>query len=132
MTTYVLDASAGVELLTDTIRGRTIQARLQSGATWWVPEHYYIEVASTLRRGDLTGAYPTAQVADAFTKLTTARLRRAQVRPLLTAAWARRANITVADAIYVALAHHLRATLVSADINLCNAPGLGLPTIHHE
>ena len=37
--------------------------------------------------------------------------------------------MTVADALYVALAEHLGATLVTADIRLAGAPSLGVPTI---
>lgn len=130
MTTYVLDASAGVELLVDTDRGRAIQAQLVAGAEWWVPEHYYSEVAGALRRGELTGAYTPERTKRAFDNLTTAAVRRAQVRPLLAEAWSLRANLTVADAVYVVLADHLDATLVTADIRLAQAPNLPVPTVH--
>jgi hypothetical protein len=50
VTRYVLDASAGVEFLLDTTRGRSLAARLSADAEWWVPEHYYVEAASVLRR----------------------------------------------------------------------------------
>ena len=42
----------------------------------------------------------------------------------------KRGNLTVADALYVVLAEHLSAALVTADVKLANAPGLGVPTIH--
>lgn len=129
-TSYVLDASAGVELLIATERGRALQEQLVAGAHWWVPEHYFVEVASVLRRGELTGAYPAARVAQAFSSLAAAALRRVQVRPLLADAWALRGNLTIADAIYVVLARHLNATLVTIDMNLVNAPSLPVPTIH--
>ena len=38
--------------------------------------------------------------------------------------WELRANVTVYDAVYVALAELLGAPLVSADRKLANAPGL--------
>ena len=38
--------------------------------------------------------------------------------------WELRANVTVYDAVYVALAELLDAPLVSADRKLANAPGL--------
>ena len=41
-----------------------------------------------------------------------------------------RSNMTVADALYVTLAGHLGAALVTADLNLVNAPGLAVTTIH--
>jgi predicted nucleic acid-binding protein len=71
-----------------------------------------------------------ARIATLFASLTTAALRRVQVRPLLTEAWAKRPNLTIADAVYVVLAEHLDATLVTSDLNLANAPTLTVPTIH--
>lgn len=50
MTRFVLDASAGVELLLDTARGRALASQLPASGEWWVPEQYYLEVASALRR----------------------------------------------------------------------------------
>lgn len=65
-------------------RSRSTESGAASaGATWWTPEHYYVEVAGVLRRGELNGTYTSALVADAFAKLTAARLHHAQVRPLL-------------------------------------------------
>ena len=49
MTELVLDASAGVDLLLDTAVGRQLTTQLPHGATWWVPEHYYLEVGSVGR-----------------------------------------------------------------------------------
>ena len=110
-TTYVLDASAGVELLVNTDRGQVLQEQLVAGARWWVPEHYFVEVAGALRRGALRHVYPQARVSRAFSQLTAASFHRVQVRPLLTEAWAMRGHVTVADAIYVAMAVHLDAVL---------------------
>ena len=43
--------------------------------------------------------------------------------PLLTRCWELRANLTVYDAAYVALAEATIATLVTADRRLADAPG---------
>ena len=40
-----------------------------------------------------------------------------------------RHTITIPDAIYVALARHLEAPLVTADLRLARAPGLGITVI---
>lgn len=130
MTELVLDASASVELLLDTTTGRALQQLIPTGARWWVPEHFYAEVAGALRRAEVHGEVSPARVAQAFTDLTTSPLRRVQVRPLLPDAWAKRANLTVADGLYVALAEHLQASLVTSDLKLVNAPTLTVPTIH--
>jgi predicted nucleic acid-binding protein len=130
VTDLVLDASASVDLLLDTATGRRLQPLLPTGAQWWVPEHFFAEVAGALRRAELRGGVLNARVAQAMTSLSTAPLRRVQVRPLLADAWSKRANLTIADALYVVLAEHLDATLVTTDINLSNAPTLRVATIH--
>jgi predicted nucleic acid-binding protein len=54
---------------------------------------------------------------------------RVQIRPLLSEEWALRHNVTVADALYVIMARHLRATLVTLDVSLANAPTLGVDVL---
>ncbi len=125
----VLDASAGFELLVDSEPGRAIQRKLPQQAIWWVPEHYYVEMASVLRRAEMTGTLTAAETVDAFDRLRHSRLSRAAVRPLLSSAWSRRGNLTVADALYVVLAEELDATLVTGDLRLAAAPGLTIETI---
>lgn len=125
----VLDASAGFELLVNSDLGAAIQQKLPSGATWWVPEHYFIETASVLRRAELAGELTAGETVDAFQRLRRSRLARAAVRPLLPAAWARRGNLTIADALYVVLAEELDATLVTGDLRLAAAPGLSVEVI---
>ena len=129
MTRLVLDASAGVELLLNTTRAHTLSAKFPEAAEWWVPEHFFVEVAGALRRAALNGNATSERVGHAFSMLERAVVRRAQVRPLLTDAWARRSTITVADALYVVLADHIGATLVTADERLARSPGLTISTI---
>ena len=130
MTDLVLDASASVDLLLDTATGRRLQPLLPLGAQWWVPEHFFAEVAGALRRAELRGGVLNARVAPAMTSLSTAPLERVQVRPLLAGAWSKRANLTVADALYVVLAEHLDATLATTDVRLARTPGLSIATLH--
>jgi predicted nucleic acid-binding protein len=125
----VIDASAGVELLLNTADGRTLTAKLPAEARSWVPEHYFIEAGSVLRRFERKGVISPARTAIAFHDLLHGDMRRAQVRPLMEAAWRNRGHLTVADAVYVILAEQLKATLVTADRNLANSPGLKVPTI---
>ncbi len=129
MTVCVLDASAGADLLLDTDVGRRLVDRLEVGPDWWVPEHYFVEVASVVRRAESTGAITTVKATAALRSLNIAPLRRVQVRPLLNAAWAKRGHLTVYDALYVALAEHLGATLVTTDLRLSRSPQLGVPVI---
>ena len=86
-------------------------------------------MAAALRRAALNNTVAPAQVDQAFVMLERAVFLRAQVRPLLSEAWKRRESITVADALYVVLAQHLDATLVTADERLARTPSLGVSTI---
>jgi len=73
---------------------------------------------------------PAGRVAAAMTSFGTAPLRRVQVRPLLTEAWAKRGNLTIADALYVVLAEHIGGHLVTADVRHAHAAGLSMQAIH--
>lgn len=83
-----------------------------------MPEHFFVEVAGALRRAEIHQAVTSARIATAFEDLTDSPLRRVQVRPLLPEVWARRGNLMIPDALYVVLAEHLGATLVTCDLSL--------------
>ncbi len=129
MTRVVLDASAGVEIALQTPAGRRIESSLPQPTTFWVPEHYFAEVAGVLRRSDINGRYPTARVQAAFDRLLTAPTTSVAVKPLLSEAWTMRHNLTVADALYVVVAIHAGAALATADMRLARAPNLPVETI---
>jgi predicted nucleic acid-binding protein len=116
VTPVVIDASAGVELAGDTVGGRALRALLPADAVPWVPELFSVECGAVLRRWDLNGILTPAQIS--------------QVRGLFADAWQLQANVTFADAIYVALADHLDAVLLSDDTRLVNAPGLPVRVLH--
>jgi predicted nucleic acid-binding protein len=129
LTAIVLDASAGVELALQTPIGRQIQAKLPEGATTWAPEHYYAEAVAVLRRLELNRKYDPARIQIAFDRLLNAPIKRVLVKPLVSEAWALRHNYTLGDALYVIVARHLAAPLVTADLKLAQAPNLGIETI---
>jgi len=129
VTLYVLDASAGADLLLDTNVGRRLLPRIQSGAQWWVPEHYFVEVASVVRRAALGRLISQRRARDAMRLLVAAPLRRVQVRPLLRSAWERHTHLTMYDALYVVLAEHLGAALVTSDLRLAGCPQLNVPLV---
>ena len=123
MTLVVIDASAGAEIVADTRRGRALARLLPADAEGWVPEHFYAEVLSVLRRQLLVAKIMTeAQASAAVARLRQWHLRRVSVAPLVDAAWAYRHNMTAADALYVALAEHVRADFLTDDHNLVDAP----------
>lgn len=115
MTPVVIDASAGVELAADTVRGRALRSLLQTDAVPWVPELFDVECGAVLRRWDLNGILTPAQIGQAIEELMAWPLRVTQMRGLFADAWRMRANVTFADAVYVALAEHLGAELLSDD-----------------
>ena len=129
MTRIVLDASAGVEIALRTPIGRQLRAKLPVGAETWVPEHYYAESVGVLRRDELNRRFDPARIQVALDRLMTAPARRVSVKPLIAEAWRLRQNLTIADALYVVLATHVGAELVTSDLRLANAPGLLVSTI---
>ncbi len=124
MTPVVIDASAGVELVADTIRGRALRRLLPADTAPWAPETFYLEVGTVLRRWDLNAILTPEQIDQALRQLAAWPLRVAQVRSLFADAWQHRHNLTFADATYVALAEHLGAQLLTDDHRLANAPTL--------
>jgi predicted nucleic acid-binding protein len=119
----VVDASAGVEIVASTRRGNAIARLIPAGSEGWVPEHFYAEVLAVLRRQFLVEAtISEAQATAAVTRLSSWHLRRASVAALVPAAWRYRHNMTAADALYVALAQHVGAALLTDDHHLVEAP----------
>lgn len=126
VTIYVIDASAGADLLLDTANGRAIEDAVEPNAEWWVPEHYYAEVMSVLRSCVREGDISEDEAVDLVGRLSRSTPHRAQLRTMVQDAWALRHNLTPYDALYVVLARQLGATLVSTDVRLKRAPNLGV------
>ena len=116
MNPVVIDASAGAELAADTFGGRALRALLPADAVPWVPELFFAECRSVLRRWHRILTH--AQIDQAIDALMGWPLRITQVRGLSADAWRLRANVTFADAVYVAIAEHLGADLLSDDRRL--------------
>lgn len=93
-----------------------------------VPELFYVECRAVLRRWDLNRILTSALISRATDPLMALPLRITQVRGLFADAWRLRANLTFADALY--LAERLDADLLSDDIRLANAPGLPVLVLH--
>ena len=129
MIPIVLDASAGVEMALQTPIGRQIQAKLPAGATTWAPEHYYAESVAVFRRLELNRLYDPARIQIALDRLLAAPIKRVSVKPLIAEAWPMRHNLTLGDALYIVVARHLDASLVTSDLKLAAAPNLGVETI---
>lgn len=126
MTPVVIDASAGLEFLTNTDRGSALRALLPADVKAWTVETFSIEVGTVLRKWELHAFLTPEQIRSALMALGAWPLRVARVRPLFDDAWRLRHNITFADATYVALAEHLGAEVLTGDHRLAAAPTLAV------
>jgi predicted nucleic acid-binding protein len=120
----VLDASAVVELLLDTVTGRRVAIRIEDAAIGLHAPHLLdVEVVSALRRLVRDGTLDDEEAQAAIGDLMALDLQRHSHEALLERAWDLRANVTIYDAAYVALAEALDATLLTCDSRLARAPG---------
>jgi len=120
----VVDASAALELLLGTGRGARWQKGLARGTErLCAPELLDVEVLHVLRRYERAGELSGIRARSALTDLADLPLHRYSHVPLLPRMWELRANLTVYDAAYVALAELLEAPLVTADEKLASSPG---------
>jgi predicted nucleic acid-binding protein len=123
----VADASIVVVALADDgPDGDHARARLR-GERIVLPELADLEVASVLRRQMKAAALDARRAWLALGDLAALPARRAPHRPLLPRCWELRENLTVYDAVYVALAELMRATLLTGDRRLAKAPGPRCP-----
>ena len=127
----MLDASAGVEILQHTPAGARLGRTLRDQpGELWTAEHFHVEVAKVFRRDVLAGVMSDRRAEALVDELVSWPLFVASVAPLLPEAWTLRHNITIHDAVYVALTRGLDdAVLVTADARLARAPGLGVTVV---
>lgn len=130
MTPVVIDASAGAELVADTVQGRALRRLLPADAEPWVPDLFYGECGSVLRKWDLLGSFPPGRLAQALTELASWPLHVAQTKGLLSEAWRQRHNLSFPDATYVALALHVGGPILTDDRRMANAPNLPVQALH--
>lgn len=122
----VVDASALLELLLGTETGSQVRRALRDAETV-APAHLDAEVLSALGRLAREDRLPPGAVRVRLRALARAPIGRFAFAPLLEDAWAMRENVAMRDALYVALARRLDASLLTADGALSRAPGLGVP-----
>ena len=120
----VADASALLEFLLQTPLGTRVETRLfRDGDELHSPHLVDVEVTQGLRRLVRSGEVSPDRAVEAIADLVEIDLHRHTHFDLLTRAWKLRENITAYDAIYVALAEALDATVVTCDTKLAKAPG---------
>jgi predicted nucleic acid-binding protein len=119
-----MDASALIELLTRTDRGRRVEARvLRPSDSVHAPALIDVEVAQVLRRYVLSGQVPEHWARMALDIATAFPMTRYLHEPLMKRVWDLKDNVTAYDAAYVALAEALRAPLVTCDARLARVAG---------
>ena len=121
----VLDASAVLELLLGTARGRDVAERIADPALGLHAPHLIdVELAQALRRYLRGGEIDEDSAALAIEDLRALDMERHPHEPLLMRVWELRENLTAHDAVYVALAEALDARLLTCDGRIGHAPGM--------
>ena len=120
----VLDASAAVEFLLNTPLGERVGDRLSSAHTsLHAPQLLDVEVLHVLRRLCLGKVVTERRASQALADLAELPVVRYSHEELIGRAWKLRATLTAYDAMYVALAEALDATVVTCDRRLGRAHG---------
>ncbi len=120
----VLDASAAVEWLLRTPLGVRVARRILSRReTLHAPHLLDAEVTQVLRRYVAAGALSVSRAEEALQDLLDLRVQRYPHVLFLRRIWELRDNLTAYDALYVAMAELLDATLVTCDNKIAAAPG---------
>lgn len=121
----VADSSVLVEMVRGSEVGVNVATRMADGRhSLHAPHLADAEVLHVLRRFVHRGALTTFDGERAVRALTLLPLRRYRHGPLLERVWALRDNLTAYDAMYVALAERLGATLLTRDARLAAALGV--------
>lgn len=123
----VVDASCLYEVLVDGVGADTVRARLAVDEGQAAPHLVDAEVLALIRRDHLRGVLDRTAAGQAVEDLRAWPGLRYSHRPLLERAWELRAALRAWDALYVALAEALDATLVSLDGRLARAAGVRCP-----
>jgi predicted nucleic acid-binding protein len=120
----VVDASALLEFLLQTPLGTRVEARLfRDEDEFHSPHLIDVEVTQGLRRLVRAGEVSADRAAEAIGDLIDLDIHRHAHLDLLLRAWKLRDNVTAYDAMYIALAEALDATVVTCDLPLGKAPG---------
>lgn len=117
----VIDASAVLELLFGTDKGRAVHVHVARAASLHAPHLIDLEVAQVLRKSVLVGDMSDHRATLAWNAVADLGIEGYAHRSLLTRIWALRDVCTAYDASYVALAEVLDAPLVTCDARLFKA-----------
>jgi predicted nucleic acid-binding protein len=119
---FVIDASAIVELVTGTAPNRELR-RAALTAYGAAPELIDLEAANTIRRLVRSGLLPAAVGRTRLRRIGDTPITRTAHRPLLGRVWELRDSVAAYDASYIALAEYLGVPLLTCDAKLGRAHG---------
>jgi predicted nucleic acid-binding protein len=119
----VVDASCLAEILIGGPGAETARQRLALDPEQAAPHVIDVEVFSIIRREHLAGKVDRTAAVQALDDLATWPGERFGHRVLLERAWDLRGTVRGWDAMYVALAEALGATLVTIDARLASSKG---------
>jgi predicted nucleic acid-binding protein len=119
----VVDASVALTALVDDgPDGHRFRERLRDGPTA-APELLDVEVVSAIRRRLAAGLIDPRGASAAVSDLEDLAVERMTHRGLMSRCWELRDKLTPYDALYVGLAEHLDAVLLTTDARLARSPG---------
>lgn len=121
--TLVVDASFVVAALADSGAVGVWAESLVRSEKIVGPDLLPVEVASVLRRASLTGDLPDDVTALAHRDLLDMQIELLPYHLVADRAWELRANLSIYDAFYVAIAEEIDAPLATIDHRLVRAPG---------
>lgn len=119
----VVDAGWLVEVLVGSPRAEPMRQVLVDDGDLLAPHLIDAEVLGVIRKHHELGWLDTTAARTAIADLKDWPAQRIGHGPLLERAWQLRATVRSSDALYVALAEALEATLVTTDRRLARAPG---------
>ena len=122
----VLDASALVALLLLENGAAEVRRTLESRYVY-APELIDAEVLSTLARHERHGELSRPRARSLVGMLSLVPVRRIPHRVLITGAWKRRGNLSLYDALYVALAARIGGRILTKDRRMAASPNLDVP-----
>ncbi|MER3409021.1 MAG: VapC toxin family PIN domain ribonuclease [Thermoleophilia bacterium] len=120
----VVDASCLYEVVADGVDAEPVRSRLAADEDQAAPHLVDAEVLALIRRDHLRGVLDPTAARQAVDDLCAWPGRRFSHRPLLQRAWELCDSLRSWDALYVALAEALSATLLTLDLRLARASGL--------
>lgn len=120
----VLDASAAIDWLLQSASGRKVEERIYShGESLHAPHLLDVEFTQVLRRLVRERTVEVSRAEQAIVDLVNLPITRYPHFVFLPRLWQLRHNLTAYDAVYIALAERLNATLVTRDARLSAATG---------